>query len=180
MNPTTVHYLNVVLGLGAILLQIASVVALLVLFFGPKRNKYLDYLDKHFLPFSFFIALTAWLVLVYSEIVHYLPCYLCWWQRVFMFPLAPMFGVALWDKDRKVVRFALPLLVLGLAFSVYQNFFYYFGESNAPCDATGVSCYQHLVSEFGGYISIPMLSLTGFVSMLTLMAVVRFYNKQIR
>ncbi len=178
MNPTTVHYLNVVLGIGAIVLQGASVAALLVLFFGPSRNKYLDYLDKHFLPIAFLISLSAWLVLIYSEIVHFAPCYLCWWQRVFMFPMAPLFGVALWDKDRKVVRFALPLIILGLGFSVYQNFFYYFGESDAPCDASGVSCYQRLVSEFGGYISIPMLALTGFVALLTLTVVVHFYQRR--
>ncbi len=96
-----------------------------------------------------------------------------------MFPLALMFGVALWDKDRKVVRFATPLVLAGFAVSAYQNFVYYFGETGSqPCDATGVSCYQHLVSEFGGYISIPMLSLTGFFSMLVLMAVTHFYRRR--
>jgi hypothetical protein len=63
--------------------------------------------------------------------------------------------------------------------SLYQNFFYYFGENSAlPCDATGVSCYQRLVSEFGGYISIPMLALTGFFSLLTILIVAHFYMKE--
>ena len=128
---------------------------------------------------GFFVSLSAWVALIYSEIIHFLPCVLCWWQRVFLFPLAPIFGVALWDKDRRVARYALPLLLIGLCFSVYQNFFYYFGEGGSePCDASGVSCYQRLVSEFGGYISIPMLALTGFVSLLTLLAVAHFYNKR--
>ncbi len=179
MNPTTVHYLNVFLGLGAIVLQIVSVIVLFLLFFGPKRNIFLDFISKHFLPIAFLVSLSAWSVLIYSEIIHFLPCYLCWWQRVFMFPLALMFGVALWDKDRKVIRYALPLLLAGFAVSLYQNFFYYFGEpSNLPCDASGVSCYQRLVSEFGGYISIPMLALTGFFVMLTLLAVAHFYKKE--
>lgn len=184
MNPETVHYLNVVLGAGAIALQVLSVVALFLLFFRPKENKrnaYLDFIDKHFLPISFFISLAAAIFpLIYSEIVHFLPCYLCWWQRVFMFPMVLMFGVALWDEDRKVVRYALPLLAVGFLVSAYQNFFYYFGETSAgPCDASGVSCYQHLVSEFGGYISIPMLALTAFIALLTLLAVAHFYKKEI-
>jgi len=47
-----------------------------------------------------------------------------------------------------------------------------------PCDATGVSCYQRLVSEFGGYISIPMMALTAFFGLLTLLMVVHFYKKE--
>jgi len=180
----SVYYLNVFLGSGAILLQIFSVVALFLLFFKPKekrKNFYLDFIDKHFLILIFLISLMASIFpLVYSEIIHYVPCYLCWWQRVFMFPLVLMFGMALWDKDRRVIRYALPLLCAGFLISVYQNFFYYFGEnSNLPCDASGVSCYQHLVSVFGGYISIPMLALTAFFSLLTLVAVAHFYKKEI-
>ena len=184
MNADAVHYLNVFLGLGAILLQISSVIALFLLFFRSKekgKNSYLDFINKHFLILGFLITLFAAIFpLIYSEIIHYLPCYLCWWQRVFMFPLVLMFGVALWDKDRKVIRYALPLLVAGFLVSVYQNFFYYFGEnSSLPCDASGVSCYQRLVSEFGGYISIPMLALTAFVGLLTLLAVAHFYKKEV-
>jgi disulfide bond formation protein DsbB len=86
--------------------------------------------------------------------------------------------VALWDKDRKVIKYALPLLSLGVLVSAYHNLNYYFAEtSNLPCDASGVSCYQQLVSEFGGYISIPMLSLTTVFAMLTLVVVSHFYRK---
>lgn len=181
---SSVYYLNIFLGSGAVALQVFSVAALFLLFFRPKekrKNFYLDFIDKHFLILVFFISLMASVFpLVYSEIIHFVPCYLCWWQRVFMFPLVLMFAVALWDKDRKVIRYALPLLCAGFLISVYQNFFYYFGEnSNLPCDASGVSCYQHLVSVFGGYISIPMLALTAFFSLLALFAVAHFYKKEL-
>jgi disulfide bond formation protein DsbB len=183
MNLESVHYLNIFLGSGVIALQFFSVVALVLLFFRGKENKgnfYLDFIDKHFLILIFFISLfSSTFPLVYSEIIGFLPCSLCWWQRVFMFPTMFMFGVALWDKDRKVVRYALPLLCAGFLISVYQNFFYYFGaNSNLPCDAGGISCYQRLVSEFGGYISIPMMALTAFFSLLALFAVAHFYKKE--
>src|SRR3989344_1191452 len=144
MNPETVHYLNLFLGLGTIILQVFFVLVLVLLFFGPKKNSFLDYINKHFLILGFLITLASSVFpLVYSEIVNYLPCYLCWWQRVFMFPLVLMFGVALWDKDRKVIRYALPLLCAGTLVSIYQNFGYYFRDtSGLPCDASGVSCYQ--------------------------------------
>jgi disulfide bond formation protein DsbB len=183
MNTESIYYLNVFLGAGAIFLQIFSIIALFLLFFRPKGNRknfYLNFIDKHFLILAFLISLMASVFpLVYSEIIDFLPCSLCWWQRVFMFPLSLMFGVALWDKDRRVIRYAMPLLCAGFLVSVYQNFFYYFGEnSNLPCDASGVSCYQRLVSEFSGYISIPMLALTAFFALLTLLAVAHFYRKE--
>ena len=118
--------------------------------------------------------------LVYSEVLHFAPCFLCWYQRIFLFPLVFIFAVALWNKDKNVLKYALPLTIVGFAISVYHNFEYYFAESNSslPCDASGVSCYQHLVSEFNGYISIPMLSLTAFFSILVLLLVVHFYGKK--
>lgn len=196
MNLDTLYYLNLFLGLGTIILQVLSVVALFLLFFIPKeknKNFYLDFIDRHFLVLSFLIALSASIFpLVYSEVANFLPCYLCWWQRIFMFPLVFMFGVALWDKparhasqgdaggDKKVIIYALPLVCIGFLLSAYQNFFYYFGESsNLPCDASGVSCYQKLVSAFGGYISIPMMALTAFLAILTLLSVAHFYRKDI-
>ena len=179
MNIETVHYLNVFLGLGAIILQIFSVLALIMLFFGPKKDVFLDYIHKHFLPLGFAISLSAALFsLVYSEIIKFAPCYLCWWARVFMFPQAFLFGVALWNKDRKVINYSALLLFVGFLVSAYHNLGYYFAESSSlPCDASGISCYQHLVSEFGGYISIPMLSLTSLIAMITLVAVAHFYKR---
>src|SRR3990167_10743564 len=180
MNLETVHYLNVFLGTGALFLQVLSVIALFLLFIGPKKNKYLDFIDKHYLALGFILSLFASLFsLVYSEIVGFLPCYLCWYQRIFLFPLVFIFGSAIWYKDRKIVKYVLPLLSAGFLISVYQNFGYYFAETGSlPCDASGISCYQQLVSEFGGYISIPMLALTSFFGILTIVLVAHFYKKE--
>jgi len=178
--PSSVHYLNIFLGTGAIFLQISSVIALIILFLSPKENKFLGFIGKHYLTLGFILSLFAVLFsLVYSEIIGFLPCYLCWYQRIFLFPIPFILGVAIWSKDRKIVKYVLPLLSVGFVISVYQNFRYYFGEgSSVPCDASGVSCYQHLVSEFGGYISIPMLALTIFLALITIVLVAHFYKKE--
>jgi len=180
MNSVTVHYLNMFLGAGAIFLQISAVLALFILFLGPKQNKFLGFIDRHYLNLGFIISLFASLFsLVYSEIIGYLPCYLCWYQRIFIFPLPFIFGAAIWTRDRKIVKYILPLLSVGFIIAVYQNFVYYFADTgNIPCDASGVSCYQQLVQEFGGYISIPMLSLTSFLALITLALVAHFYKKE--
>jgi len=180
MNFETVHYLNVFLGFGAIIIQIATVVTLGILFFGPKKNSILEFVDTHYLKLGFVLSLAAALFsLVYSEIVGFLPCYLCWYQRIFLFPLVFIFGAAIWAKDRRIVKYTLPLISVGLFIAIYQNFGYYFADAGTlPCDASGVSCYQQLVSEFGGYISIPMLSLTTFAALLTVVLVAHFYKKE--
>ncbi len=180
MNPVSVHYLNVFLGAGAIILQVLTVIALYLLFVGPKKNGYLSFINKHYLKLGFLLSLSASIFpLIYSEIINFLPCYLCWWQRVFMIPLVFIFGTAIWHKDRKIVKYTLPLLLVGTLISIYHNFGYYFGETGTqPCDASGVSCYQQLVSEFGGYISIPMLALTSYLAITTVVLVAHYYKKE--
>lgn len=179
MDFNSIHYLNLFLGSGAILLQIISVVVLLFLFLGLKKNVFLDFINEHFLLIGFLLTFFSTLLsLFYSEIVNFLPCSLCWYQRIFMFPLVFIFAVAMYFKDRNIIKYIFPLTFVGSLFALYQNFFYYFGESSSlPCDASGISCYQRLISEFGGYISFPMFSITIFFAILTLLAVAHFYKK---
>jgi len=180
MNPDTLHYLNLFLGFGAILLQIVSVLALLMLVFRVQ-NIFLDFFKRHFLFLSFIVVLLATsFSLFYGEVVNFVPCYLCWYQRIFMFPLVFLYGIALRHKDKTIGRYTFPIIITGMLFALYQNFFYYFSESSSlPCDASGVSCYQRLISEFGGYISFPMLSLTIFFTALVLVLINRFYKSEI-
>jgi len=180
MNTEAIHYLNLFLGSGAIALFLLSLASLFVLFLSPRKNLYLDFIDKHYLKLGFLISLSASLFsLVYSEVVGFLPCYLCWYQRIFMMPLPFIFAVAIWTKDRHIVKYVLPLLIVGFTISVYQNFIYYFTDTAAvPCDASGVSCYQLLIQEFGGYIQIPFLSFTTFLSLLAAVLVAHFYKKE--
>ena len=166
------------LAIPAVILQVLCVSILLLLIFS-KENKLLSFFKNNFLILGFLFSLAATLAsLFYSEVIGFIPCSLCWLQRIFMYPFVFLFGVALFKKDRGVALYLLPLVVVGILISLYHNFIYYFGGGTAPCDASGVSCVQQLVNEFGGYISIPMLSLTTFFALLTLILVSRFYKKE--
>lgn len=179
MSLENLHYLNFSLGLGAILLQIVLLLALILLFL-KKSNFLLDYIHDNFLYIGFIITFSATaLSLFYSQIVGFLPCSLCWYQRIFMFPLVFIFGVAMYYGDRNIIKYIFSLSLSGLFFAIYQNYFYYFGEnSSLPCDASGVSCYQRLISEFGGYISFPMFSFIIFSAILVLISIAHFYKKE--
>ncbi|MEI7810341.1 MAG: disulfide bond formation protein B [bacterium] len=179
MNIDTINNLNIFLGTGAIVLQIVSLLVIILLFGNFGKNKILDFVNKNFLLLSFLISFFASVLsLIYSEIIGFIPCHLCWFQRIFIFPVTIILGMAFWNKDRKVIKYVLPLVSFGFLISVYQNLIYYFGDSsNIACDSTGVSCYQRLISEFGGYISLPMLALTSFFSLIVIILVAHFYKK---
>lgn len=111
----------------------------------------------------FFQSLFATLgSLFFSEIMQFPPCVLCWYQRIFMYPLVIIFGVALLTNDKKVVNYALPLSLVGLIIAFYHNLLYYglIPESIQPCLA-GVSCTTQFFAWFG-FITIPLLSLVAF------------------
>ncbi len=178
MNLETVHYINIIFGLGAIGMFVLALLALILLLARTKESKYLAFIKKYFIEIGFLISFTAFLVSgFYSEILQYVPCKHCWIQRIFIVPQVLLFGIAWWRKDRHVFWYSWPLLLVGFADSLYLMFIYYFRTDSAPCDASGVSCVQKLVSEFGGSISIPSLAFMGFASLLIVLAVAHFYKK---
>lgn len=106
--------------------------------------------------------------LMFSEIWLLVPCKLCWWQRIFMYPLVGVLWVGILLKDAKVFWYALPLTLSGLSISIYHNFMYYMANYMYGVDETfltacsgGVSC-TNMQLEWLGFVSIPLLSLMAF------------------
>lgn len=116
------------------------------------------------------LIFVAWLVafsslltnLFFSEVMQFPPCVLCWYQRICMYPLVLILLRGLFPFDSKVVKYALPLVLVGWLISLYQNLLYYkiLPESAAPC-RDGVSCAQDALEAFG-FITIPLLSFVAF------------------
>lgn len=71
------------------------------------------------LAFAWVVALVATLgSLYYSEVRLFLPCELCWYQRIFMYPQAVILGLALWRQDARVWPYSLALALIGGSLSV--------------------------------------------------------------
>jgi disulfide bond formation protein DsbB len=111
--------------------------------------------------------------LFYSEIIGFVPCPLCWWQRIFLFPLPVILAVSLWKKDSAVFKYIVPLAILGTMVALYHSYFELGGSSLLPCTAEGGACSRVYVKEFG-YITIPTMSLTSFAFVL----VISWFKKQ--
>lgn len=105
--------------------------------------------------------------LFFSEVMMLPPCLLCWYQRIAMYPLVLLFGLALFPVDVKVVRYTLPLALIGWGIAVYHNLLYYklIPEHMAPC-TQGISCTT-VQLEWLGFITIPLLSLVAFTVILS-------------
>jgi len=111
--------------------------------------------------------------LYFSEVVGFLPCKLCWFQRIFMYPLAIVLGVASFRQDRTFAIYALPMTVIGGLIALFHYL-----EQKVPgfglpdiCRA-GIPCETQWINWFG-FITIPFLALVAFALITILMALVR-------
>jgi disulfide bond formation protein DsbB len=112
--------------------------------------------------FALSVALVSTLgSLFFSEIAHYEPCKLCWFQRIFMYPQAFIIGIALWKK-KEYAHFTFWLSIFGGLIALYQNAVIFLNKPISVCSTTGPSCFVDFFRELG-YINIPMMALTGFV-----------------
>lgn len=150
--------------------QVAIVLFLGVYFFSSWR---FSPRTGHMLAFLVSVAAVAG-SLVYSNIIGYEPCVLCWWQRLLLYPVAGMLAVALVKKDF-IKPYVLAFAVPGALLAAYHYYGQMFNISALPCAAPvagGISCASRYVYEFG-YITIPMMSFTVFALIIALMLVSR-------
>lgn len=109
-----------------------------------------------------FLATTG--SLFYSEVMGYVPCELCWYQRILMYPLVVIYGVALFKKDIKMGLAGLFLSGIGILVSTYHYLIQKvsaFQELGGSCTG-GVPCNAIYVDYFG-FITIPFLAGVAFI-----------------
>lgn len=99
------------------------------------------------------------------------PCLLCWYQRILMFPLALILGMATFSEDRRGAVYALPLSVGGLVVAGYHTALVagWVPQWWIPCGA-GPSCSEQNLAIAGG-IQLPWLSLLAFAFISILLAI---------
>lgn len=126
------------------------------------------------LPLAGLVAVVATAgSLYFSEVADFLPCPLCWWQRVFMYPLVILLGAVALDRGvrradgRRLVAYILPLPVLGALTSAYHVYVEHTPGESPFCTA-GVPCTIRWFTEFG-YVTLPALALTAFATIATLL-----------
>jgi disulfide bond formation protein DsbB len=102
--------------------------------------------------------------LFFSEIAGFIPCELCWYQRICMYPLTIVTLLAAIANDRHVARYLLPLPLVGAGVSIYHLLVEngVVEQAKACLLSAPGGCATKWIDEFG-YMTIPTLALTGFV-----------------
>ena len=134
----------------------------------------LNLIKKYAIYLAFLQVWTAVLgSLYFSEIKGLTPCFLCWVQRIFMYPLIFIFTVAILRRDKNVAYYVLPLSISGALVGLYQYLLQMTPLSRvelttcsvtAPCSAIDIM--------FFGFVTIPFLSMTSFIVITALMLVI--------
>lgn len=105
--------------------------------------------------------------LYYSEVVGFIPCEFCWYQRICMYSLAVVLFVAVFTRSRLDGRYLVALATIGLGLSIYHYQLQLFPEQGRVCSALVVSCTDKNVDEFN-FVSIPFMAGAGFLTILLL------------
>jgi len=121
----------------------------------------------------------AWLVslvttlgsLYYSDVAHYVPCELCWYQRICIYPFSVILLVAAVRRDRTVWRYVLPVSVIGMVIAAYHTQLQAYPDQRSFCSVLN-PCTIRYVWEFG-FVSLPFLALAALSFVALMMLLVR-------
>lgn len=118
-------------------------------------------MSAYSLYFAWVVSLTgAILSLYFGEVQQIPPCPLCWYQRIALFPLAVILGIASYRSDLSIRLYALPLSIVGFLIALYQALSIHF-----PVMQSWLACGKECAEEvflFGSFVTFPDLSAIGF------------------
>ncbi|MFA6118532.1 MAG: disulfide bond formation protein B [Parachlamydiales bacterium] len=118
------------------------------------------------LYFAWMISLVATLGSLFaSEVLGLKPCPFCWYQRVFMFPLAIILGLAAYHRNKSIISYIILLPVIGAFIALIQSLVSFFHLSASFC---GNECIQGNVKLFG-FLDLSILSFLGFAAIFLLL-----------
>ena len=177
MNVNTV---STFLATGTVLIA-AGVTALLVLRLAASQitaaHGLLQRVRGGFTDYGLWLA---WIMsgtamlgsLYYSQIAHFIPCEYCWYQRIAMYPLAIILGIAAFRNDNAVRRYVYPIAIIGGLISGYHYLIQRVPDLAAGTCSSTIPCTAALVWKFD-FVSIPFMALVSFAAIITVLALDR-------
>ena len=143
-----------------------------------NRSKLAEFLQQYGAILAFVVALVATLgSLYFSEIAGFVPCTLCWYQRILMYPLTVITLVGFIKQDEYLPNYVLPLAILGLIVSGYHYLVQLGAFGHPAACEVGIPCSLRYVNYFG-FVTIPLLALTAFTLITAVMLATRWAYAQ--
>lgn len=162
-SEATVSPILAMSALAVVFLSLAAFTVAELPFAAALRAFVYDHTQKVILVVSGAAMLAS---LYYSQVVGFIPCEFCWYQRIAMYPIAVLLVVAVLTRSRVSPRYIVTLAAIGLALSIYHYQMQLFPDGGGSC-AGPVPCTGKYVQEFG-LITIPFMAGCGFLSILVL------------
>ena len=170
MNQDLTDILTNVLSISTLIALIISI--FLITLFSLKISPKLSFINEKFiykkisnvaLPCAWIVASISMVTsLYYSEIAGFTTCNFCWYERIAMYPLVIILGIASWKEDIKIKLYALPIAIIGMLISLYHYQLQLFpSQTSISCDKSA-SCSGSWFLEYG-FISIPFMAFTAFL-----------------
>lgn len=166
----TIQSVNSVLGYSGIL----GILATIFLIVDMRGERVLaPYVRTWGLYGAFIVTLVGTtLTLVYSEVFGFIPCGLCWFGRIMLFPQVVLTGVGLYVKDKTMPVYGIVLSSLGVIISLYHHYLQMGGTALVRCPTAGGDCSQRFFFEFG-FLTFPLMSTILFAFLIALYVYVR-------
>ena len=153
------------------LLALVAGVALLALVGSALLGRMED-VRRHVGPaalwLAFTVALTATAGSLYlSEVAGFVPCALCWYQRIAMYPLVVILGIAAWRREPGIRRYVAPIAAIGAVIAAYHVVLERVPSLPSGACSLDAPCTVIWFERFG-FVTIPVMALVGFLSILAL------------
>ncbi len=159
---------NTVLAIGTVIIEALSVLLLVMIFTKDKGSLAKWFYEKSLLLIFIISGGSMLASLLYSEIIGYTPCLMCWYQRIAIYGIAIVSLVALIKKQSKEIwSYVSTLSILGSIVALVHVLSRFTKSEIFDCSASGPSCLQELFTKFG-YIDIPVMSLSALLFIILL------------
>ena len=152
------------MAIGTVLLNVALVLGIVTIFMPARRSSALVLIRSNARIIIFLLSaasVAGTLLIQYLGLLN--PCVLCWWQRIFMYPIVIISFIAIIKNTdvSEIADYVLALSICGGAVALYQHLRQMLpAGSLIPCDAAG-DCAVRSVFEFG-FVTIPWMALSVF------------------
>lgn len=172
MTTETVQLFCALLACAALIGAVAFIVLRVVAINSDDAARLGASIGDAALWLAFLVAAGATLgSLYFSEVAHYSPCRLCWFQRCAMYPLSVILFVGALRRDHAVRWYAVPIALIGACISAWHTLIEVKPSlDGGACELTGPSCTYVWFKEFG-FLTLASMALIGFLTILTLLLV---------
>lgn len=162
---TTLFSLLAIVANVAVLAFLVIAVAARVSEGGARlRDTVWDRVGDIALPLAAIVGLTAMLgSLYYSEVQNLIPCTLCWYQRIAMYPLPLILAIAAWRHDRDIWHYVLPIAVIGAAIAGYHYQLEWFPDQGSGACSVVTPCNVIPFARKFGFITLAYMAMSGFL-----------------